>query len=194
VTSLYGTVEASFHSLIHPEGTVLANHEVHILDRAMQPVPTGVPGVLHLGGTALAKGYLNQNSLTSTRFPHWRGQRLFRTTTLARWRRDGTIEFLSEDPGSLRHVRANEVASVLREHEQVADATAAVRRDFEEDQIMVGYLVAGPTGALDLAEIRKGLEDRLPSHLVPDQLVVLDEIPMCPDGQVDWMALPGVDC
>jgi amino acid adenylation domain-containing protein len=207
VISLGGATEASIHSIIHPVtsvdpewtsipyGVPMANQEAYILDEAMQPVPVGVPGELYLAGVGLAKGYLNRPELTAEKFPRWNGKRVFRTGDLAKWRRDGEIELLGRKDFLVKvnglRIELGEIEAALREHPQVADAVVAVR-DNAGDKGLVGFVVAGPGGALDLADVRRGLEQRLPGYMIPPVLAVLDEIPVSPNGKIDRLALPEI--
>jgi amino acid adenylation domain-containing protein len=78
-----------------PIGRPIANAQVYLLDRHLQPVPIGVPGELYIGGAGLARGYLNRPELTAERFIlHPSAARLYKTGDLARYLPDGNIEFI----------------------------------------------------------------------------------------------------
>jgi amino acid adenylation domain-containing protein len=91
------------HAQIVPLGRPLANTQIYLLDEQLQPVPIGVPGELYIGGAGLARGYLNQSDLTAAQFipnpfAETRSQsRLYKTGDLARYLKDGNIEFLGTD-------------------------------------------------------------------------------------------------
>src|SRR5215216_3464869 len=188
-----------------PIGRPIANTEVYILDGQLQPVPVGVSGELYLGGEGLARGYLNQPELTAERFvPHpfsaAAGARLYRTGDLARYRADGEIEFLGrlDQQVKLRgyRIELGELESVLRQHEEVAEAVVVVRGTGVE-QRLVGYVVPQPAeenGAglreLNVGGLRDYLSEQVPHYMVPGALVVLEQLPLTANGKVDRNALP----
>ncbi|PPK63149.1 non-ribosomal peptide synthetase [Actinokineospora auranticolor] len=204
--SLGGATESSIHSIIYPVGDVdpgwtsipygtpMANQRAYILDDAGQPVPVGVPGELHLAGVGLARGYLNRPKLTAEKFVDRDGERLYKTGDLARWRRDGVIELLGRKDFLVKvnglRIELGEIEAALRDHDDVGDAVVAARTDDAGDRQLVGYLVAEPGAALDVPAVRRFLENRLPGYMVPPVLMVIDEIPVSPNGKVDREALP----
>jgi amino acid adenylation domain-containing protein len=176
-----------------PIGAPIANLRVDILDRHGVETPIGVAGELHIGGVGVARGYHDRPALTAEKFvpdPHEPGARRYATGDLARWRRDGTVEFLGrlDHQVKLRGLRIElgEIESALRDLPGVADAAVIVRQDTPGDQRLTGYLV----GEADHAAVKAELKRRLPEYMVPTALVDLDALPLTPNGKLDRKALP----
>ncbi len=218
VVSLGGATEGSIWSILHPireadaqrrsipYGRPMENQRFHVLDHSGRPSPIGVAGELCIGGSGVAGGYLGRRELTAERFvpdPFGAaGARLYRTGDLGRFLPDGTIEFL----GRLDHqvkirgfrVELGEIETVLAQHPAVREAVALVRTEGTSpvaggDRRLVGYVVPQPAAVLDtsgLSELRAWLAARLPEHMVPPQIVVLDRLPLTPNGKLDRAALP----
>ncbi|MBW5480457.1 amino acid adenylation domain-containing protein [Streptomyces bambusae] len=175
-------------------GEPLPDLAVYVLDERLRSVPAGVPGELYVAGAGLARGYLNRPALTAERFvanPYGEpGSRLYRTGDLARRLRDGSLEYLgrSDDQVQLRgfRIELGEVGSALLAHPDVTQAAAVVREDRPGDRRLVGYVV----GAADPAEVRRLAARRLPDHMLPGAVVVLDALPLTGNGKLDRAALP----
>jgi amino acid adenylation domain-containing protein len=180
-----------------PIGKPLANRQVHVLDRRRQPVPVGVPGELYIGGSGLARGYLNQHELTQEKFVCW-GERLYRTGDRACWLPDGNLDFL----GRLDHqvklrgyrVELGEIEARLKQLNNVEDAAAVVHEEGSR-QVLVAYLAIPPAcgRAADLNRevIQAALRNSLPGYMVPARFIVVEAIPrLSASGKVDKAALP----
>ena len=178
-----------------PIGRPIGQTRAYVLDPHQQPVPPGVPGELYLGGAGLARGYLHQPSLTRQRFvpdPFGTpGQRLYRTGDRVRWRLDGALEFLGRVDLQVKirgyRIEPGEIETHLHEHPAVRQAVVVAR-----DGRLVAYLVPATGRGADLctADVREFLASRLPAHLAPSAVVVLDRIPLTVNGKVDTLALP----
>ncbi|NVJ26526.1 amino acid adenylation domain-containing protein, partial [Myxococcus sp. AM011] len=180
-----------------PIGRPISNSHVYVLDSAMQPVPVGVPGEVFAGGDGLAWGYLGQADLTAERFvphPFATGARLYRTGDKARWKQDGTLEFLGRTDFQVKvrgfRIEPGEVESALRQLVQVREAVVLVREDSSGDKRLVAYAVA--PGA-DASALKDALRQKLPEYMVPSALVLLESLPLSPNGKVDRKALPAPD-
>jgi amino acid adenylation domain-containing protein len=185
-----------------PIGRPLPGRAVYVLDRRGQPVPLGVPGELHLGGEGLARGYLNAPDQTAERFvpdPFSRepGARLYRTGDLARWLPDGNLEFLGRVDAQVKvrgfRVEPGEVEAALAGHPGVREAAVLARDDTPGDRRLIAYVVPRPGAALSAAELRGFVQARLPDYLRPGAYMILDALPMTPNGKLDRQALPAPD-
>ncbi len=199
IWSTLGRVEAAEGPV--PIGRAIANTQLYVLDPRGRPVPVGVAGELHIGGSGLARGYLGRPALTAERFvpdpfgPR-PGRRLYRTGDLARWLGDGTLECLGRVDHQVKirgfRVELGEVEAALLRHPGVLEAVAVAREDASGEQALVGYVVhrTGEAAAPTPAEIRRSLLGSLPDYMVPTHLVTLDRLPLTPNGKVDRNALP----
>jgi amino acid adenylation domain-containing protein len=196
LVNLYGCSEVAGDSLWQADGTVtigrpVDNTRAYVLDAALLPVPPGVRGELYLAGAGLARGYLGQTARTAERFvanPFGpAGSRMYRTGDLVRRRADGTLEFLGRADQQVKirgmRIEPGEVEAALLAHPDVT-AAAVVARDR-----LIGYAV---TTASPM-RLREFLAQRLPEHLVPAHIVVLDALPVNPNGKLDRRALPESD-
>ncbi|WP_327025682.1 non-ribosomal peptide synthetase [Micromonospora sp. NBC_01739] len=193
-------VPADFTGVGVPVGRAVTNKRAYVLDSHLRPVPPGVAGEIYLAGVGLADGYLNQPALTAHRFVAdpfgGDGQRLYRTGDLARWSTDGQLEFVGRIDGQVKvrgfRVEPGEVEAALLGHADVAQAVVLASPDGNGTLRLVGYVVARTTG-VDGAALTGWLRQRLPEHMVPGAVVLLDRIPLTANGKVDRRALPEPD-
>ncbi|MGW7416958.1 amino acid adenylation domain-containing protein [Streptomyces sp. NPDC054863] len=213
VVNAYGATETTVDSTVFalrgdpvepspivPIGKPMVNTSVYVVDEQLRPVPIGVPGELYIGGGGVAQGYWRRPELTAERFPRdvlgpGTG-RFYRTGDVVRWRGDGNLEYLgrADDQVKIRgfRVELGEVETALARHPDVATAAAVARRGDSGHTRLFAYVVAAGTRAPDLAELRAFLAGNLPSQAVPSAIMVLDELPMTPNGTLDRRALPEV--
>lgn len=182
-----------------PIGWPIGNVQVHVLDRFMQPVPTGTPGELYVGGAGLARGYLNQPAFTSERFvpdpfSGWRGSRLYKTGDIVRFRVDGNLDYLGREDYQVKirghRIELGEIESVIGQHSSVNQAVVVTHEDPAGEKKLVSYLIPANGNAVLVSDLREYLQDQLPDYMVPATFVLLTEFPLTPSGKVDRRALP----
>ncbi|WP_255275828.1 non-ribosomal peptide synthetase [Actinomadura madurae] len=190
--NLYGCSEAAGDSLIALPGDgdgglrPIANTRAYVLDGALREVPVGE---LYLAGDGLARGYLGDPARTAERFvanpfgPP--GSRLYRTGDRVRRRAGGGLDFLGRADEQIKirgfRIEPGEVEAVLAAQPGVRRAAVTAHRSR-----LVGYVA----GDADPGALHDALGTLLPDYLVPAELVVLDELPLNPNGKVDRRALP----
>ena len=177
--NLYGPTEATIWSTVaelrpgdRPHiGTPVGNTRAYLLDGAGRPVPIGVPGELHVGGAGVARGYWNRDELTRERFlddPFVPGGRLYATGDLARWRADGSIEFVGRADKQVKlrghRIELEEIEAVLDRHAGVRSSLAVVREDAPGDPRLVAYVVPEVEEATDANGGAPALEDEHVDH------------------------------
>lgn len=206
LVNLYGCSEAAGDSLAHvaapdaaddgvPIGRPIARTRTHVLDAHLQPVPTGVTGELYLAGDGLARGYLGGPVPTAERFvadPYGPpGTRLYRTGDLVRRLADGTLAFVGRADHQLKirgiRVEPAEIEHLLLARPEIARAVVTAHPD---EPALCAYVVPAPGHEAAAADLRGHLARSLPAPIVPGTFVVLDALPLNPNGKVDRAALP----
>jgi hypothetical protein len=184
-----------------PIGYPIANTQVYVLDRHMQPVPIGVPGELYIGGAGVASGYLNKPAQTAERFithtfENWT-TRVYKTGDLVRRLVDGSIEFLGRIDNQVKirgfRIELGEIENALQQHEGVRQAVVLAREDEPGHKRLVAYIVAVAPPAPTVAELRAFVAKSLPDYMVPSAFVVLDALPLTTNGKINRQALPAPD-
>ncbi|MEP7242733.1 MAG: amino acid adenylation domain-containing protein [Gammaproteobacteria bacterium] len=182
-----------------PIGLPIANTTVYILDSRGEPVPVGVPGDLVTGGDGVARGYLGDAAASAQKFvpdpfSKLAGATMYRTGDRARWRADGTVEFLGRNDRQVKvrgyRIELAEIEDVLRSCGSVRDAAVITIRDAAGTNALVAYIVPRVGGAVDKVEIRRSLTDRLPGYMIPAEMLALSSLPLTANGKLDRAALP----
>jgi amino acid adenylation domain-containing protein/FkbH-like protein len=209
VYDLYGPSETTTYSTFTLReagkpatiGKPLSNEQVYLLDANRQPVPIGVPGELYIGGAGVARGYLNRPELTAEKFVenpftknNSRPNRLYKTGDLARWRADGNIEFLGRIDHQVKirgfRIELGEVESAFRKNSAVREAVVMARETQSGDKRLVAYIVNHVGKQTSVEELRRFGKQVLPEYMVPSAFIMLDEMPLTPNGKINRKALP----
>nr|BAX64246.1 NRPS [Streptomyces sp. MSC090213JE08] len=178
-----------------PIGGAVRNTRLYVLSDELQPVPAGIPGELYVGGAGVGRGYLDDPARTAGTFMAdpfaGPGTRMYRTGDRVVQRQDGQLEFIERRDHQVkirgRRVETGEIEAVIRSLESVVDAAVAVLTDASGNPRLVGYLT-GP--GVDAGQVRDELAQLLPAYMIPSTWLVLDAMPLTPNGKLDRKALP----
>ena len=180
-----------------PIGSPISNSTAYILGAGNGLQPIGVVGEIYLGGSGLARGYLNNDALTSEKFiaHHFNGgDRLYKTGDLGRWLDDGTIEFVGREDDQVKirgyRIELGEIESVVQGYTGVSSCVVLARGVSAGDKELVCYVIGD---GVDVGEIRSYLQGFLPDYMIPGYFVLLDAMPLNSNGKVDKKSLPDPD-
>jgi amino acid adenylation domain-containing protein len=207
--NLYGSSEVAadctYYETTHPDthtgvpiGRPISNMRVYLLDAHRQLVPIGVAGEICIGGVGVARGYLNRPELDADRFiadPFTKepGARLFRTGDLGRYLPDGNIEYLGRNDRRVKihgsRVELNEIERNLKDSPGISSVAVIARLDATGNNTLVAYVVPRPKIAINLLDLRSYLRQKLPEFMIPATIVILDHLPLLPNGKIDLKAL-----
>ena len=204
--NMYGPTETTIWSTLFeitssarpiPIGRPIANTQIYILDKNLQPVPIGTPGELCIGGAGLARGYLNLTELTAERFiPNpfeESSSRLYKTGDLARFLPSGDVEYLGRIDNQVKirgfRIALGEIEAAISEFPSVRQVVVAAREDIPGDKRLVAYLVPEDVEKFVTAELCFFLKRKLPEYMIPVVFVFLDTLPLSTNGKVDRQAL-----
>ncbi len=208
--NLYGPTEASidvtyWHCQASdngvPIGRPISNTQTYVLDEQMNLSPTGVAGELYLGGVGLARGYWHRCELTAEKFVpdpfgSEAGGRLYRTGDWARWRPNGSLEYIGrrDEQVKLRgnRIELGEIETALRLHPKIQDAAVIISQDAAGEKRIAAYLVSNEDQVPSQAQLRKYLADKMPEYMIPAVFIPLAELPLSPNGKLDRRRLPAV--
>jgi amino acid adenylation domain-containing protein len=183
-----------------PIGRPIANTQIYVLDRGLEPAPIGARGEIYISGAGLARGYIRKPELTGekfipNRFSRKGGERLYRTGDLGRYLTDGNIEFIGRADGQVKvrgyRIELGEIEATLLQHEAIREGVVLARGDKEKR--LIAYLAPRHGERVALSELREYLKQRLPEYMTPSRYVWLEKIPVTSNGKLDREALPEAD-
>jgi len=205
IVNTYGPTECSIGSVFHtvtdsdresiPIGRPIDNTYVLVLDEDGELVTPGTVGEIHIGGDCLGLGYLDDPERTAAvfranPFPEIPGDRLYRTGDHGRWRDDGILVFEGRSDQQIKiggvRVELSEIELALQAHPDVREAKTIARGELDA-RVLIAFVTCG--NDVSDAALREHARGALPPYLVPKRFVILDRMPLTPNGKTDRKAL-----
>ncbi|HEY2236960.1 MAG TPA: amino acid adenylation domain-containing protein [Candidatus Angelobacter sp.] len=200
VVSAYTTAGAPEQwPVLPPIGRPIANTQFYIVDKYFQPVPVGVQGSLYIGGSNLARGYLDKPTLTAQKFvPNpfstTPGERLYATGDEAMYLPDGNVRFLGRRDHQVKirgyRIELGEIEAVLARQPGIQQNVVVAREDRPGDKRLVAYAVPAAGQKIEATELQQSLRRELPEYMIPAAIIPLDVFPLTPSGKLDRKAFP----
>lgn len=204
IFNIYGPTETTICAVVDnlqgnniTIGKPTANTQVYIIDKYYKPVPIGQVGELCIAGDGVGAGYLNRPELTAEKFidnPFGKGK-MYKTGDLAYWREDGNIVFVGRNDFQVKirglRIELGEIENAICSTDGVLQAVVVVRKDESGRQLICAFYTE--KSAVDIADIKKTILDKLPKYMLPHIFTRLDEMPLTPSGKINRKALPEVD-
>jgi amino acid adenylation domain-containing protein len=183
-----------------PVGNPLKDiQQVYVLNPQLEPVKIGESGEVHIAGSTLARGYLNRTAANGEKFiinPFNPQQRLFKTGDVARYSSNQNLEILGRIDFQVNirgmRVELEEIEAVIKLHPSIQEAVVSAREDVSGGQRLVAYIVVNNQD-LNSGELRNFLASKLPDYMIPHTLMVMEKLPVLPNGKLDRKSLPEPD-
>jgi amino acid adenylation domain-containing protein len=209
--NLYGPTEASVDVTFWacskesnypfvPIGRPIANTQIYVVDKYLNPVPIGVPGELLIGGIGVARGYLHRDELTADKFIPDRftsvpGAKLYKTGDLVRFLADSNIEYIGRMDTQIKirgfRIELGEIESALARHNAIGQCTVTAYQDRAGERRLAAYIVPRPGSTIPpVADLRAFIRERVPDYMVPSAILPIESLPTTANGKIDYRRLP----
>ncbi len=182
-----------------PVGKAIANMRVYVLNRQQDFQPVGIAGEVYVGGVGVGRGYVGDAMRTAEVFmpDPWSkvaGGRMYRTGDIGKYRADGAIEYLGRTDQQVKvrgyRIELGEIEAAFKEYPTVQECVVVAREQSSGDKRLVAYLVVGSHEMTKSSDVYDHLKARLPEYMVPSSFVLLNALPLLPNGKLDRQALP----
>ncbi len=179
-------------------GKPIANIQTYVLDKNLQQVPLGVPGELYIGGSGIARGYINNPKLTTEKFisnPFTKknNDRLYKTGDLVRYLSDGQLDFLERIDNQVKisgfRIELGEIEAVMNQHSAIKEVIVTTE-EYMDNKRLLAYITTNKQHVASTEELRSFIIKKLPNYMVPSAFILLDTLPLTPNGKIDHNKLP----
>ncbi|WP_026281361.1 non-ribosomal peptide synthetase [Paenibacillus massiliensis] len=205
ISNIYGPTENTTFSTMYtlqgqqfgnvPIGRPIQHSTAYVVNESLQLQPIGAWGELLVGGSRVARGYVNRPELTAKQFissPFRAGERLYRTGDLVRWRDDGVLEYQGRMDQQVKirgyRVEPGEIEYRIAKYNGVKGVFVRVLSDPSGFSLLCAYIATNEL--ISTRELRDYLGGHLPSYLIPDRFLFIEKLPLTVNGKIDTKSLP----
>lgn len=200
LTNLYGPTEATIDVSYYdfelnekietvPIGKPINNIRLYIVDNnKLQPI--GKIGEIWIAGIGLARGYLNNDSLTKEKFVFSKllnGERIYKTGDLGRWLPDGNIECLGRIDQQIKirgfRIELEEIEKLIDSYNCDLKSSVVVKKYSETNISIIAFIVANQD--FNMEDLKKYLRQVLPDYMIPSKFIIIDSFPLTNNGKLD---------
>ena len=199
ISNLYGpaeTIICTYHYInpvldieTIPIGLTMPNYQCLILDEFLQNVAIGQEGQLLVGGVGVFAGYFERNDLTAKVLVDINNEIFYRTGDLVQLDENGRLHYMGRQDHQVKlhgqRIELGEIERCLLN----ASISACVVMKWGEDHL-VAYVQSA-----DITEekLHQHCESYLPPHMIPSKFIILEQLPLNPNGKIDRKHLPTPD-
>ena len=185
-------------------GKAIDNTQVYIVDEVGNPLPTGMPGEIYIGGYGVAEGYLNRAELTAEKFvPDTISKtllsKLYRTGDLGKLLANGEIQCLGRIDNQVKirghRIELGEIESRISSLDDIKHSVVIAYDDAQLNKYLVAFVITDGTDQKLLErdlinQWREKLSVYLPDYMLPEEFVNVSEFSLTPNGKIDRKAFP----
>ncbi len=183
-----------------PVGYAIEDMETLLINDAGEDVGIGEIGEIAVKSRYLSPGYWRRPDLTQEKFlpdPGGGDGRIYLTGDLGRMLPDGCLVHMGRKDFQVKirgyRIETAEIEMQLVSLDNIRETAVVAREDQAGDQSLVAYLVPTGQDKPNVAELRRFLAQSLPDYMIPAAFVMIDTLPLSPNGKVDRRALPAPD-
>ncbi|WP_459209765.1 amino acid adenylation domain-containing protein [Aquimarina rhabdastrellae] len=179
-------------------GKPIRNTDIFILSENLQQQIKGAIGEICVGGSGIARGYLNREELTSQKFidnPFSNNSKLYRTGDLGYFLEDDNIQFIGRKDNQQKlngyRIELGEIESIINQYLGINSAAVVINDIRSNEKNLEAYLVTNK--AISTSKLRSYLEEFLPNYMIPNKFFDLERLPLTLNGKVDKSKLLNFD-
>ncbi|CAF4040459.1 unnamed protein product [Adineta steineri] len=180
-------VDATIDKISIPIGHPLSNYMCMIMDGFSQSVTIDQEGELCVGGVGVFAGYLGRDDLTAKALVEIDGELFYRTGDLARIDSNGLLHYQGRKDHQIKlHGQRIELGEIERCLLSITSISACVVIKWNDNHL-VAYVQSSD---INEQELRQHCQSHLPPHMIPSFFIILNKLPLNPNGKIDRKQLP----